>query len=50
MKVARSEYSPCLCCLVWTDNFRCEAAATGLPVVAGDSGGAGDTVRHGETG
>jgi phosphatidylinositol alpha-1,6-mannosyltransferase len=27
-----------------------EAAATGLPVVAGDSGGAGDAVRHGETG
>lgn len=27
-----------------------EAAATGLPVVAGDSGGAPDTVREGETG
>jgi phosphatidylinositol alpha-1,6-mannosyltransferase len=27
-----------------------EAAATGKPVVIGDSGGAGDTVRHGETG
>nr|WP_083787393.1 glycosyltransferase family 4 protein [Stackebrandtia nassauensis] len=27
-----------------------EAAATGLPVIAGDSGGAPDTVRHGETG
>jgi phosphatidylinositol alpha-1,6-mannosyltransferase len=27
-----------------------EAAAAGLPVVAGDSGGAGDAVRHGETG
>ncbi|MGH8878777.1 MAG: glycosyltransferase family 4 protein, partial [Stackebrandtia sp.] len=27
-----------------------EAAATGLPVVAGDSGGAPDTVRHNETG
>ncbi|HZE39835.1 MAG TPA: glycosyltransferase family 4 protein, partial [Stackebrandtia sp.] len=27
-----------------------EAAATGLPVIAGDSGGATDTVRHGETG
>jgi len=27
-----------------------EAAATGKPVVVGDSGGAGDTVRHGETG
>ena len=27
-----------------------EASATGKPVVIGDSGGAGDTVRHGETG
>jgi phosphatidylinositol alpha-1,6-mannosyltransferase len=27
-----------------------EAAATGKPVVVGDSGGAADTVRHGETG
>jgi phosphatidylinositol alpha-1,6-mannosyltransferase len=27
-----------------------EASATGKPVVVGDSGGAGDTVRHGETG
>jgi phosphatidylinositol alpha-1,6-mannosyltransferase len=27
-----------------------EASATGLPVVAGSSGGAPDTVRHGETG
>ncbi|RIV38446.1 glycosyltransferase family 4 protein [Micromonospora radicis] len=27
-----------------------EASATGLPVVAGDSGGAPDAVRHGETG
>jgi phosphatidylinositol alpha-1,6-mannosyltransferase len=27
-----------------------EAAATGLPVVAGNSGGAGDAVRDGETG
>ncbi|GFH37355.1 hypothetical protein SCWH03_35930 [Streptomyces pacificus] len=27
-----------------------EAAAAGLPVVAGDSGGAPDAVRHGETG
>jgi phosphatidylinositol alpha-1,6-mannosyltransferase len=27
-----------------------EAAATGLPVVAGDSGGSPDTVLHGETG
>ena len=27
-----------------------EAAATGLPVVAGDSGGSSDTVRDGETG
>jgi phosphatidylinositol alpha-1,6-mannosyltransferase len=27
-----------------------EASATGLPVVAGDSGGAGDTVCHDETG
>lgn len=27
-----------------------EAAATGLPVVVGDSGGAPETVRHGETG
>ncbi|TDQ45721.1 glycosyltransferase family 4 protein [Actinorugispora endophytica] len=27
-----------------------EAAATGLPVVVGDSGGAPDTVRHGRTG
>jgi phosphatidylinositol alpha-1,6-mannosyltransferase len=27
-----------------------EASAAGKPVVVGDSGGAGDTVRHGETG
>jgi phosphatidylinositol alpha-1,6-mannosyltransferase len=27
-----------------------EASATGLPVVAGDSGGAPDAVREGETG
>jgi phosphatidylinositol alpha-1,6-mannosyltransferase len=27
-----------------------EASATGKPVVVGDSGGAGDAVRHGETG
>jgi phosphatidylinositol alpha-1,6-mannosyltransferase len=27
-----------------------EASATGLPVVAGDSGGAPDAVLHGETG
>jgi glycosyltransferase involved in cell wall biosynthesis len=27
-----------------------EAAARGLPVVAGDAGGVGDIVRHGETG
>src|SRR5690606_28136527 len=27
-----------------------EASATGLPVVAGSSGGAPDAVRHGETG
>jgi phosphatidylinositol alpha-1,6-mannosyltransferase len=27
-----------------------EASACGLPVVVGDSGGAPDTVRHGETG
>jgi phosphatidylinositol alpha-1,6-mannosyltransferase len=27
-----------------------EAAATGLPVIAGDSGGAPEAVRHGETG
>jgi phosphatidylinositol alpha-1,6-mannosyltransferase len=27
-----------------------EASATGKPVIVGDSGGAADTVRHGETG
>jgi phosphatidylinositol alpha-1,6-mannosyltransferase len=27
-----------------------EASATGLPVIAGDSGGAPDAVRHGHTG
>jgi phosphatidylinositol alpha-1,6-mannosyltransferase len=27
-----------------------EASATGKPVVIGDSGGAADTVKHGETG
>jgi phosphatidylinositol alpha-1,6-mannosyltransferase len=27
-----------------------EAAACGLPVIIGDSGGAPETVRHGETG
>jgi phosphatidylinositol alpha-1,6-mannosyltransferase len=27
-----------------------EASATGKPAVVGDSGGTGDTVRHGETG
>jgi phosphatidylinositol alpha-1,6-mannosyltransferase len=27
-----------------------EASATGKPVIVGDSGGAADTVKHGETG